>query len=128
MDAQDLQGPEKIVNMMNNAKSSMTGMKPKDAIKLDSARLDQTFPGENVLPEDDLNECLHPPREQHDDQKIEATDSIWSIITYRLGRVIEEPGNRVLHYFQGGPDREFVREELMRIPNDTKVPPEWVSK
>ena len=47
MDAQELQDPEKvstiwvknlnkIVNKMNNTESSMTDMKPKDAIKLDT--------------------------------------------------------------------------------------------
>ena len=46
MDAQELQDPEKvstiwvknlnkIVNKMSNTESSMTGIKPKDAIKLD---------------------------------------------------------------------------------------------
>ena len=51
MDAQELQDPEKvstiwvknlnsIVNKMNNKKSSMIDMKPKDAIKLDTVKLD----------------------------------------------------------------------------------------
>ena len=55
MDAQELQGPEKvsrvsvkylykIVNKMNNTVSSMTGIKPKDAIKLDTVPLDQKYP------------------------------------------------------------------------------------
>ena len=51
MDAQELQDPEKvstiwvknlnsIVNKMNNTKSSMIDMKPKDEIKLDTVKLD----------------------------------------------------------------------------------------
>ena len=55
MDAQELQGPEKvsrvsvkylykIVNKMNKTVSSMTGIKPKDAIKLDTVPLDQKYP------------------------------------------------------------------------------------
>ena len=58
MDAQELQDPEKvstiwvknlskIVNKMNNTESSMTGMSPKDAIKLDTVPLDRTYPEEN---------------------------------------------------------------------------------
>ena len=43
-----------IVNKMNNTKLSMIGMKSKDVIKLDIARLDKTCPGKNVLPEDGL--------------------------------------------------------------------------
>ena len=53
MNAQELQDPEKIstisvknlkktVNKMNNTESSMTGMMPKDAIKLDAVALDRT--------------------------------------------------------------------------------------
>ena len=58
MDAQELQNPEKvstiwvknlnkIVNKMNNTESSMTGMRPKDAMKLDTVPLDRTYPEEN---------------------------------------------------------------------------------
>ena len=39
---------------MNHAESSMTGMKPKDAIKLDTIPLNKTYPKETVLPEDGL--------------------------------------------------------------------------
>ena len=43
---------------------------------------------------------------------------------YRLDRIVQEPGNRVLYYLQDGPDRAFVRKELMHISNDTQVPPD----
>ena len=63
MDVQKLQDPEKvpeiwvknlnkIVNKMNNTKSSVVGMKPKDALKLDAVPLDKKYPEETVLPED----------------------------------------------------------------------------
>ena len=53
MDAQELQNPKtlstiwvknlnKAVNKMNNTVSSMIGMKPMDAIKLDTVPLDNT--------------------------------------------------------------------------------------
>ena len=65
MDAQELQDSEnvstiwvknlkKIVNKMSNTISSMIGMKPKDAIKLDTLPLDKIYPKETVLPEDRL--------------------------------------------------------------------------
>ena len=55
MDAQELQDSEKVstiwvknlnktVNKMTNTVSSMIGMKPKDAIKLDTVPLDKTYP------------------------------------------------------------------------------------
>ena len=63
MDAQELQDPEKvsaiwvknlnkILNKMNNTVSSMIGMKPKNAVKLNNVPLDK-YPEETVLPEDD---------------------------------------------------------------------------
>ena len=103
MDAQELQDPEKvstiwvknlnkIVNKMNNTVSSMIGMKPKDAIKLDNVPLDfpaahpeyKKYPEETVLPEDGLSRYLYQPGEQHRDQKRQATDLMWSKNTYRL--------------------------------------------
>ena len=39
---------------MNNTILDMTGMKPKDAIKLDTVLLDKIYPEETVLPEDGL--------------------------------------------------------------------------
>ena len=113
---------------MNNTVSSMIGMKPKDAIKLDTISLDQTYPEEVLLREDGLCRYLYQPGEQHGDQKIRATDLVWSKKTYRLDRIIQGPGNRVLYYLQDGPDGAFVSGELMRIPEDIQVPPEWVSK
>ena len=82
MDAQELQDHEKvstiwvknlnkIVNKMNNTKSSMIDMKPKDAIKLDTVPLDKTYPEETVLPEDGLYRYLYQPDEQHGDQRDE---------------------------------------------------------
>ena len=139
MDVQELQDPENvstvcvknlssIVNKANNTKSLMIDMKPKDAIKLDTVQLDKTCLEENVLPGDGLYRYLYQPGEQHGDQRRQSTDFIWSKITYRLGRVIEEPISHVLYYLQGGPDRAFVCEELMPISEDTQLPPEWVRK
>ena len=80
MDAQELQDPEKVsttwvknlnktVSKMNNTVSSMIGMKPKDAIKLDTVPLYKTYPEETVLPEDGLYRYFYQPGEQHGDQK-----------------------------------------------------------
>ena len=109
MDAQELQDPEKlstiwvknlnkIVNNMNNTKSLMIGMKPKDAIKLGTVPLDKTCPEETVLPEDGLYRYLYQPGEQKGDQKRPVTDLIWSKKMYRLDQLVQEPGNRVLYY------------------------------
>ena len=80
MDGQELQDQEKVftiwvkilnktVNKTNNMVSSMIGVKPEDAIKLDTVPLDKTYTKETVLPEDGLHRYLYQPGEQHGDQK-----------------------------------------------------------
>ena len=139
MAAQELQDPEKvstiwvknlikIVNKMSNTVSSMIDIKPKDAIKLDTIPLDKKHPEETVQPDDDLYRYLYQPGEQHGDKKRWETDFIWSKNTYRLDRIVQEPGNRVLYYLQDGPDRAFMREELMHVSKGTQVPSGWVSE
>ena len=107
---------------MNNTKSWMTDMKPKDATELDTVPLDKLYPEETVLSEDGLY------RYQHGDQKRWVTDFIWSKNTYRLDQIVQERGNRVLYYLQEGPDRAFVHEELMHVSEDTQAPSDWVSE
>ena len=139
MDLQDLQDPEKvstiwvkilnkIVNKTNNSVSSVIDMKPKDSIKLETLPLDKKYLEEIVLSEDGLYRYLYQPGEQHEDQKRRATDPIWSKHTYRLDQNAQEPGNHVLYYLHDGPNRAFVREELMHVSEDTQVPPGWVSE
>ena len=74
MDAQELQDPLKVSTIW----ISMIGMKPKDAIKLDTVPLDKKYPEETVLPKDELYRYLYEPGEQHGDQKRRAIDVIWS--------------------------------------------------
>ena len=114
IDAQELWGPEKVstisvknfdpaLRRMNNTILSMIGMKPEDAIKLDTIAPDKTCPEETVLPEHELNRYLYQPGEEHGDQKKQATHFIWSTNSYRLDRIVQKPGNCVLHYLQGSP-------------------------
>ena len=132
MDPHELQDPEKvsticvknldkIVNKMIKTVSSMIGVKPKDAIKLETVPLHKRYPEESVLPEDGLYRYLCQPGEQHGDQKRRATNYIWSKNTSQLDRIVQEPGNCVLYYLQDGPNRAFVHEELMHISGDTQV-------
>ena len=88
----------------------MIGMKPKDAIKLDEVRLvkQEAYPPEDTLPEDGLYRYLLQPGEEHDDQRHRATDRIWSMASYRLKEIVENPGNQVMYYLSNGPERAFV--------------------
>ena len=73
-----------------------------------------------------MYQYLLQPGEEHDDQRHRATDNVWSKKTYRLREIIEDPGNRVMYYLSDGPERAFVKEELMLIPEDTELPPNYV--
>ena len=80
-DAQELNDPEKVssrwvkhlyvlVDELNNTETEMTGMKPKDAIKLKKVPLvaRESYPPEEVHPEDGLCRYLLQPSEEHNDQ------------------------------------------------------------
>ena len=72
---------------------------------------------------------LLQPGEEHDDRRCRATDRIWSKGTYRLRKIVEDAGNRVMYYLRAsGPERAFVSEELMLIPEDTDLPPDYVQE
>ena len=140
-DAQELNDPEKVlsrwvkhlyglVNELNDMETEMIGMKPKDAIKLKEVPLvkQENYPPEEVLPEDGLYRYLLQPGEENDDQRYRATDRIWSKGTYRLREIMENPGNQVMYYLLNGPERAFVSEELMLIPEDTELPPDYIQE
>ena len=80
-DAQELNDPEKVssrlvehfyrlVDEHNDMETEMIGMNPKDPIKLDEVPLvtRETYPPEEVLPEDGLYRYLLQPGEEHNDQ------------------------------------------------------------
>ena len=53
---------------------------------------------------------------------------MWSKKTYRLKEIVEDSGNHVMYYLSDEPDRAFVSEELMLIPEDTELPPDYVQE
>ena len=131
-DAQELNDPEKVssrwvkhlyglVDELNDKETEMIGMKPKDAIKLKEVPLvtRESYPSEEVLPEDGLYRYLLQPREEHNDQRHRATDRLWFKASYRLREITENPGNHVMYYLADEPEQAFVSEELMLIPEDT---------
>ena len=157
-DAQELNDPEQVssrwvkhlnglVDELSDTETEMIGMKPKDAIVLDQVPLvdREAYPPEDKLPEDGLYCYLLQPGEEHDDKWCRATDRMWSKNTYRLRKVIEDAGNHVMYYLLGpegtpdgrngpestlapAPQRAFVSEELMLIPEDTELPPDYVQE
>ena len=41
---------------------------------------------------------------------------------------MENPGNHVMYYLSDGPEKAFASEELMLIPEDTELPPDYVQE
>ena len=76
---------------------------------------------------DGLYRYLYQPGKQHGDQKRQVTDHIWSKNMYQLIEFYKIQVI-VLYYLQDGPDRAFVREELMHVSEDIQVAPDWVSE
>ena len=139
-DAQELNNPKKdsktwvkhlqnIIKKMNSEITAMIKMKPKDAIKLDYVELKvKEIQEKDVLPEDGLYRYLYQPGELEGGQQRRATDMIWSWNTFRLDGIIQDDGERVLYYLRDGPKRSFVREELILIPEETQLPPDYVQE
>ena len=69
---------------------------------------------------------LLQPGEEHDDKRRRATDRIWSKKTYRLKEIVEDSCNRVMYYLSNEPERAFVSEELMLIPEGAELPADYV--
>ena len=42
--------------------------------------------------------------------------------------IVESPGNQVMYYLLNGPERAFASEELMLIPEDIELPPDYVQE
>ena len=119
-----------FVDELNNMETEMIGMKPEDAIKFKEVPLvnREAYPPEEVLPEDGLYQYLLQPGEEHDDQQCRATVMIWSKGIYRSREITENPGNHVMYYLTDRPERAFVLEELMLIPEDTELPPDYIQE
>ena len=45
-----------------------------------------------------------------------------------IGYGLRLVGNRVTYYLLDGPERAFISEELMLIPEDTELPPDCVQE
>ena len=122
MDGQELQNPEKVskisvknldpsVKRLNNTKSSMIGMKPKDAIKLDIVPLDKKYPEESTT----QGRFIQIP--------LSTWQKTWRS-SIRLNCTRTRQSCRVL--FAGWTRWSFCRKELVNISDDTQVPPDWV--
>lgn len=122
-----------VVSALNGEVTRLTGKKPADAIKQKKVaqKPSSVVPGRTVglreqkLPSGVGVRFLYQPGELEGGGR-RATDPVWSLDVYRLGRSVTKPGEPVLYYLDGGPARGFVREELLVVPNDTQLPPDGI--
>lgn len=142
MDAQELHNPKEVSTLWvrflqqevayhNDRVKPKIGMSPAKAFKLEKVLLKKPrkLRKEKLLPADGLYRYLLKPGEEHKDSRRRATDNIWSRKTFRFADIEQiSPSQRVIYHLQDGPKRAFVCEELMLIPETTKVPPERVMK
>ena len=113
----------------------LTGKKPSDAIKakIMTQKPASLVPGRSLgLREQKVTSGVgvhyfYQPGEPQSGRR-RATDPVWSLEVYRLGRSVTKPDEPVLYYLQGDgvPQRDFVREKLLVVPFDTQLPPDGV--
>ena len=123
-----------VIAPLNGEVTRLTGKRPRDAIKQKQVpqRSSSVVPGRLVgleevkLPSSVGVRFLYQPGELEGGQRRRATDAIWSLQVYRLGRSVTKPNEPVLYYLLDGPARGFVREELLVVPPDTQLPPDGI--
>ena len=121
-----------VIRSINSGVKRITGKTPIDAIKLKEVEenhvkykrpvgLDETR-----LPTGVKVRYLYAPGELEGGNQ-RATDPIWSLEIYDITRAVVSTNQPVLYYLSdGAPKRNFVREELQVVPEDTELPPDSV--
>ena len=123
------------LSQLNSEDTRLTGKKPRDAIRDGRVAQKPFLPAdrpfglqEQKLPSGVGVRYLYRSGELEGGRR-RATDPVWSLEVYRLGRSVTKPGEPVLYYLQDGPPHHrFVREELLVVPPDTQLPPDGALK
>ena len=118
-----------VVRALNSEETRLIGMKPRDAIKMKTVtqKSSSVIPGRAVgLNEKKLGDVLvrylYMPGELEGGVR-RATDPIWSLKIYKIERSVTKPNQPIMYYLQDGPQRGYVKEELLIVPFDTQLPP-----
>ena len=125
-----------VVAALNGEVTRLTSKQPKDAVKAKSVAQKPSLPvsrdgtrpvgmTEQKLPSGIRVRYLYQPGKL-EGGRWRATDLVWSLEVYRLGRSVTKPGKPVLYYLLDGPEQGFVHEELLVIPPNTKLLPDGV--
>ena len=119
-----------VIKAINNSIKRITGKKPIDAINakyISENHVKYKRPvgfRETRLPPGLKVRYLYAPGELEGGSK-RATDPIWSLDIYEIDRIVVSANQPVLYYLSDdAPKRNFVREELQIVPEDTELPPD----
>ena len=123
---------------MNDSPTRLIGMSPNDATKLEriysKPLVKYNRPigvDEPQLPKGTTVRFLLAKGEWENDpfKRRRITDPIWSPSLHKIRRIVvgKNPPMPVLYYLdESGPQRPFVREQLMHIKEEPILPPRWV--
>ena len=107
-----------VVAALNGEVTQLTDKKPSDAIKAKTLTQKPSSFGlkEKKVPSGVGVRFLYQPGELEDGRR-RATDPVWSLELYRLGRSVTKPDEPVLYYLHVNyaPQRGFVPEELWLV-------------
>ena len=125
-----------IVEDLNSSITRLLGISPAEAIEKESviampskARNGPMGYDEELLDYNTSVRYLLEPGELEGGRR-RAGDMNWSPLIYYIRDTLVQKNQPILYWIlddEGvGPERSFVREELMTIPRDTELPPQWV--
>lgn len=123
-----------VIRSINSGVKRITGKSPIEGIKLKEVNenhVNYKRPvglEEQRLPAGVKVRYLYASGELEGGNK-RATDPVWSLGIYDITRAVVSASQPVLYYLSNGaPKRNFVREELQIVPNDTVLPPDNILK
>jgi hypothetical protein len=125
-----------IVEDLNNSITRLLGISPAEAIGMERviAKSSKSRNGpmgydEKTLSSDSLIRYLLLNNDLEGGRR-RAGDLNWSPQVFHIRESLVQKNQPVLYWLVdnegNGPERSFVREELMIIPYDTELPPQWV--
>lgn len=134
-----------VVDYINNSLTRQLGISPTEAIKRKCVISKPSKPrngpmglDEKKLSGDIIVRYLLYPSDQEGGKR-RAGDMNWSSHIYRIRQTMVRKNQPVLYWLEEvpfipgediqqakHPERSFVKEELLVIPDDTELPPQWV--
>jgi transposase InsO family protein len=109
-----------VIAALNNENTRLINKKPRLAIKQKSIKpIKKKYEEEeeDIPPGVKVRYLYQPGEAEGTDERKRATDPIWSLEIYDIESKMEK--NPSIYYLKDGPERCFVKEELMVVPDDT---------